>query len=1285
MKLLMRSLLIQGFALLLGVTMYVHSAACQTITASLGGIVTDSTGARLTGVAITLINQASRDARRTKTNGEGVFQFVAVPAGAYTLKVQRSGFEGYTEQGIELHPNDSRTLPPIALHVGSVNESVTVAAENEIATTTERSTLITAAEVKKLSTVGRDVSELMKTQPGFAILQTSLDNGASTDPSVVSTAGAGLMNYVGNGAPGNGTTIVSDGANVTDPGGESTQTQTVNMDMVAEVKVESSNFGADVAKGPTVITVVGKSGTSEFHGSVYTFARTYQMNAEDWFMKYNKVPQIQDRYIYPGLNVGGPVLIPGSHFNSNKKLVFSAGGEDYAQRNVYAYGSPLKSVINALVPTDQSMNANGETGMRQGNFSQAELANYLGTSVSSIQANCTASGSLNNYYHVCAEPYTSDGAIYTSGGQGGQFANGAKSFDPGANALLNALFPLPTGPTVQGYNWRALNLENQDVFQIRGRVDLAANDTNKLFAVYNTEHSEIAGIPEQIFYSPSAGSTTLMGGLDTPGKIRNPDTSNTASVNYTHIFGARATNEAFAALSYNGNYFYAGNANALLKSTWNYNYKGIYPNATKELPQLADYGNHGLPLAILPDFSGGRYVSKKFIPSGGDNFNLLLKSHTIKLGTYIERDTANQTDLSPQTNGQITNYYVPPGAFTDTLPDGTTVSHNTAQCTFNGCGANYLADFLLGDVDQFFQQNFNPQTDLYYWTISGFVQDSWKVTKRLTLDLGVRLDHISAWTDAHGIGLAAFSPSWYAADNPNRQTSPANLPGVRWHSMMPNLPMSGDKTRFAFYSPRFGLAYDVYGDGKTIVHGGWGMYRGHDSWNDFSYAAATAQGMLIASVGGSGVNLADVDKMSGTFQCNASTTSGCPSISAVDPTDDQQPLTTTYSFTLEQSGPWKSAFQIGYVGNQSQYLLTDSNSPTLPANLQNVNAIPMDAMFKPDPNPDMTSTSCNNGPCYGQMLNPDSTSASQQDDYRPFPYYTDVAVPRHILWANYNALQTSWNKQSGRLNYGVNYTWSKALGVRGGYNNGDTADPTSLRADYGPLAFDRTHVFAASYSFDEGSLVHLSRALNGILNSWMISGITQAQSGPNLQAIYSPDLALSGTVASGPTLNSGGSSSGNAPNIDNKTILGTPDIYLMPTLTCNPTSNLQHHQYIRNDCFALPSIGQNGPANLGYLRGPRFWGSDLTLQRRVPLAENRNLEFRVSAFDFLNHAIPSFSSRYPNEAELQMTGDSFSTTHVTHSPEANGCTLSDYGTDCFGYAGYKTGRRVMEVSARFNF
>jgi hypothetical protein len=158
-------------------------------------------------------------------------------------------------------------------------------------------------------------------------------------------------------------------------------------------------------------------------------------------------------------------------------------------------------------------------------------------------------------------------------------------------------------------------------------------------------------------------------------------------------------------------------------------------------------------------------------------------------------------------------------------------------------------------------------------------------------------------------------------------------------------------------------------------------------------------------------------------------------------------------------------------------------------------------------------------------------------------------------------------------------------------------------------------------------------------------------------------------------------------------VLGTPDVMLQPTLrpadgcsSGNPSSGLAKHQYINGNCFGLPAEGVNGQTNLGYIRGPAFFNSDLTAQKTIPFGE-RNLQFRIAAFNFLNHPLPSFSSRFPKEANLQFYDPNF--TGFNGVQLANGAAAntncSAAGSQCFGYAGYKTGRRVLEISARYNF
>jgi hypothetical protein len=465
------------------------------------------------------------------------------------------------------------------------------------------------------------------------------------------------------------------------------------------------------------------------------------------------------------------------------------------------------------------------------------------------------------------------------------------------------------------------------------------------------------------------------------------------------------------------------------------------------------------------------------------------------------------------------------------------------------------------------------------------------------------------------------------------------------------------------------------------------MYRAHDSYNDFTGPAATSEGLLTVAAGGNtgSTSLTAIDLAGPTLRCDLTSQTLCPSILALDPTDDQEPLTYTYSFSVSQRFPGNSVFDIAYVGNQSTHLLTDNaaSNAVQVQDLRDINAVPVGSFFKADPNPASQY--------FGQIFSPGSIAQVQQNDYRPYPAYDHIGIPRHITYSNYNALQVQWNKQKGKLNYGLNYTFSKSLGIRGAYQNGVAGDPTNLRKNYGWLSFDRTNIGTASYSYDEGAYFHFEkRFLNAITNSWFISGITSLQSGPNLQAVYEPNLGIQGFTSS----SFGGASCNGACNINNQTILGTADVALQPILrpstlcpSGNPATGLAKHQYINGNCFGIGPQGVNGPTNYPYLHGPAYFSSDLTLAKNVALKDSRSMQFRLAAFNFLNHPLQSFSSRFPAEANLRLYDPNFvgfSGVQLVNGTNPGG-SCSDDGSECFGYAGFKTGRRVLEVSARYNF
>ena len=301
-----------------------------------------------------------------------MFSFSGVPTGTYDVSITAPGFRSYEQNGVHLDPGDQRSVRDIHMSPGGATEAVEVTSAGDAINldSGEQSSLISADEIQHLSVEGRDVTELFKILPGFGISQGgggSVDNRAY-DPSQVSVNGA-LGSYAANGTPLNGVGLLSDGADVTDPGNFGAAVQNINYEQVAEVKVQTSSFTADGARGPIVINAVGKSGGSSYHGSLYTYARTSQLNSTDWIANYTGQQKPPDRQVYPGFTFGGPLAIPGVPINKSKRLTFFVGAEQYAQKNAYAYGGASGAVLTALVPT---------AGMRTGDFS---LAQFSSTSV----------------------------------------------------------------------------------------------------------------------------------------------------------------------------------------------------------------------------------------------------------------------------------------------------------------------------------------------------------------------------------------------------------------------------------------------------------------------------------------------------------------------------------------------------------------------------------------------------------------------------------------------------------------------------------------------------------------------------------------------------------------------------------------------------------------------------------------------------------------------------------------------------------------------------------------
>ena len=1308
------------------------SVAGAQNTASVSGTVRDVSDALVPGAKVTLINESSKATRDTTSNGEGFFNFLAVPPATYTVRIQRAGFETFAVTGVEVDPGDSLTLPKIGLKIGKVEQSITVTSETAgvMLDSGEHSTLITSADIARLSTVGRDAEELVSILPGF-----TLDNGLSnTGPDYTTTTfSSGNLSSMGaNGsAPSSGqVNVTTDGVQIIDPGNMGAATANINMDQVQEVKVQTSNFGADEAKGPIVINAVGKSGGSAYHGGLYMYARDHIFNSNDWQSNYTGIAIAPAKYYYPGGTIGGPIRIPGTNFNKSKKLTFWLGFEYYDQLNNTngTYSGPTY----AFIPTSR---------MLKGDLSPASIAaafNVPVGGVNGLTAGCTAdyaqSAAYSNIGGDCFSP-----ANGTLDQNGMPVNNGQLNTINPAVATFTSLYPTPNvtpGPTAtgyasSGYNWVKNVMATNNGFQLHGRVDENLSDSLKVYGTYNWEKVNTQAPLNDIYYNPPNT-------VPYPTPFDSHGDSNYASLNITKTLSPSMTNE----LSIGGSYFdepqqFEKRSASLDTGTpWaaaGYS-GGALKNGINQLPRIYSWETIGVPnfsFGYVPPSS--EYLRKSSL-SLTENFMKVIHTHTIKVGVYAEQTRNNNITLGSQANGTILfdryescvpNETTPSYISTPTTNPAIPNTNNVSLASPSAAGmGNTIGNFLIGCTGGYSQANSDPMQDMYFNTLEFFATDDWKATSKLTLTYGIRLSHLPQWADSHGIGAAVWDPSKYnpiatQVFDPAQTPDATTWPGISWHQLDPSIPISGFPSRALFYQPRVGFAYDLYGNGKSVFRGGFGLYRSRDPAGVPGGPVSTATNLITYSISSSFSSSCTLDQLfnsapistplgsypagskvvtcgyySGSYSGTQNTKTGVitgtytgspafdttlgtftttgavGAITAANPHDSEQPLVYNYNFTVDQQFPQGVTFEVAYVGNQGKDLVTSSN-------LQNQNVIPLGAFFKPDP---LTGIS-----------NPVSNiTSSQVNDYRPYPNYQQVNVPTHSLWSNYNALQVSLNKQRGSLVFGINYTWSKTM-----YVNGSGPDPVNPVHDYGIAPWDRPSVVNFSYSYQEGKKFHGNQELGWLLNSWELSGITTLTSGPDLAINSSTNFGFSAGASY--YTNSARTTSVSIP-VGAQEWLGSSDYNLQPTVTCDPGANLhtqpatpgnpQTRQYANGNCFALPAQGTQGWWNLPATRGPAYFKSDLSIYKDIPLHEKQSVQLRMSGFNFLNHPLYAFNGpntgnalnlTFQDPACNQTTGAGC---FYTQQAALAGLQLENAG---FGLTASKTGVRIVEFAVKYNF
>lgn len=1263
----------------------------QTVTANLSGIVTDDSGSAVPGAKVVLTDQATKVTHTTTTNKDGSFSYTAINPSTYTVTITAKGFQTWVESGIALNASESRSVPGIKLKLGSMSQTVTVSAESlpVPVTTGASATTLNNTMVSQLAVQGRDAAELIKLMPGMAINSGLSNSEWSSALTQINTGPIGA--FASNGTQPNGSMqLIMNGSVITDAGNQGTQIANINQDMTQEVTIQDSAFDASHAHGPVTFAAVGKSGTSAFHGEAYTYTRNGSLNAEEAFLKASGEPKPIDHYWYPGGNLGGPVVIPGTGFNkSHKRAFFFVGFERLQQQ-------PAGTLHKYFVPTPAMIN---------GSFSQSTMGPYTGF-YGSGAIPCAAADAWN-FGNFCGEKTVNGSLVPGSGAiDTGQItmydpsgnaispstydtyqqnlaayntcksANGTNcvqptvpnaagstinsGIDPNGQILMNLLAgapglqPLdPTNPNAKGFNAAFLDRPpvNSNELNIRGDLDITNN--MKAFVSFTRQTESDINSLGLWWWAGDA--------VPYPSQTPAAQLSREWSIGVTNTISPTMVNEATFGYAYFINPVTLANPKAADPGTYGYNVQTPFAQPVPQIPDIVSWccapGGGNTPNAASaagfnassfgssPNWYGKASGKDSYTPDFSDNFTLVKGTHTFKTGVFWAGYANVQTEGACCGGGTVGQWEFDPWASNSTN--------------------NLYADMLLGHAAGFSMASTNFTDNVKYNELDFYVQDAWQIRPRLTLNYGVRFNREGQWYPGNeNQGIMVWNPN--NSVQPYSSTSTAQWPGFVWHGIDSSIPVSGWPTHSFYPDPRVGVAYDLFGNGRTVLRGGFGLYRFNVAYND-----VTANGMLDAPLGlKSFSSNCTFTQLSDLSTCSAAAAGARTSLNqgGMMYGDNSAPYSQTWDIIIDQRAPWNSTFEVQYKGNRSRDLLLSSNgNGGIPIN--NINYIPIGGLFQADPNPNSQYfgiTYYCQQPAGTPNCDANAPPSGAIPDFRPYGYNA-INVARHGSYSNYNGMVLQWIKQSGPLVVNMNYTWSHALGIRDGNNDngqgaGASLDAFCLRCNYGTLAFNRTQIFNAAYVIQLPSPAHTNAFLEQAVNGWQLSGITQWQSGVPLQPLTNGNLFAGLPSAT-----------------TNESLLGTDGIKLMPYLTCDPSKHLAPGQYFNPNCFEAPNVrGQNGPLVWPNITAPGFFDSDLGVYKNFQITERQKLQFRFTAFNFLNHPNPQFN----------LTGDvnlNFNTPGGTYTPCVYTGDKKTYPNCTDGYPHFEVGNRTLEFALKYMF
>jgi hypothetical protein len=1157
--------------LILGLGGAASPAGAQGVSGQIGGSVVDSSNAAIPGATVTVRNTATAVTRETVTDAQGLFVFTNLLAGTYDLKITMSSFRTYEQKNIVLTATERVSVPPITLEVGGLDEVVTVEATALRAGTQsgERSGTIRADEIEGTQLRGRDFLGLLQGMPG--VVDTNVRNAPGWN-AFLGTQINGLSDqFMG---------MSYDGVSSKDTGFGAANYVTPSLDSIAEVKVQTSNYQAEYGRaGGANIIIVTKSGSSKFSGSAAFFKRHEGLTTNPWDRRRTcdatggtspLCEKPRYRYDNSAFTLGGPVLVPGSKFNQARDKLFFFYSLDLLPRT-----DPF--LVSSTMPS--ALERNGDFSQTRNNAGQLR---FIRNPFSGLPCNINTGGA--GCFPGNVIPQT---MIHPMGRQ-----------------ILN-LFPLPdpalvNNPVTQGeYNYQFAG----DTEKLR-RDNVVRVDWN---VRPNTTFYTRVQIGKEVFgrgqFNATAPALIAGAGMGYPWSNGSYDINTSGYVaTLTHTFSSSTVLEVIG-----GSNWAEQDVYPLGQSDWD---ALDYRN---HLPGHRQYFAENNPNHILPDIT--------FMPAAG-GANALPMTRNINIGQgqsfpwLATNDTHNISVNLTHLRGKH-NFKV--GFFYERTGRPGPLSSNAGTYNFISDAANPLdtnfgwANAVLGHLNSYTENNNNQRSMPVFNQPEFFIQDNWRVSRRLTLDIGVRFSHIgvvydrdrdigwfdpAAWNPANAVelwqphcanGVFPCTGANRVALNPvTGETRPGPWIGaviagsgdinngtVFGRELPDSFPKAGIKT-----APRLGFGWDVFGNGKTAVRGGFGT--SYNRLGDGQYGGFT------------GVISRTVNLQWTTIDDRFNVPSLENPLGGTRVQDETRPITVhSWSVGVQHELPWRLLADVAYVGNsvRNAFAVNAGQSYTDQLN---------------DPDPQLVA----NPPA--SWIDRTTGNVLPTNFIRP-NYPGRGAITQRVflneMYRNYNAIQFEVRRRlANRFAWAANYTGS----VTKQYTFYDwfrTAEDNENRNTH--KNGSRPHNAKFTYNvMIPGASRFLGNNIfaQGLLDGWQLSGITTMLGGTWSNFTYNFTGAPSANVLTGG--------------------LGGSRVIIV----CNPNlprSQRTFERQYRTECIQPP--GPRTDANDTLYQGTGsgegqedarlglgYINHDLTLFKNFNMGKGRNLQFRAEFYNAFN-------------------------------------------------------------------